>query len=252
MGNLFIGFPVPKAKIADMIIGEAAPKEHHTDHEAGGDDEMNCTGLEGAGGTSLPFDDLLYATNFESIDGLWSEVNGGGAINLDYHYVQLTTGGANDDLARLKRYPTCTSTAMTWNNNRSFSTEVILSVDTPANTRIVIGTGDLGSGTGFGFIIDNGRFKTWCQSGHWSSNFEIADWSGGSFWEKKRLKAHKTGASEVKFYVDGSLVHTETEWVPSGDGAGTERLLLKTEVMNSADGSSVNLYMSDYSLWQAA
>ena len=46
MGNLFIGFPVPRAKIAEMIEGSAPPIIHHDRHEASGDDE-------------IPFEDIL-------------------------------------------------------------------------------------------------------------------------------------------------------------------------------------------------
>jgi len=54
MSNFFLGFPVSRAKIAEMIEGYAPPISHHGRHEDGGDDEIDCTGLTGAGGgTSL-------------------------------------------------------------------------------------------------------------------------------------------------------------------------------------------------------
>ncbi|GAH85805.1 unnamed protein product, partial [marine sediment metagenome] len=74
MANLFIGFPVPRARIADMIEGSAPPTlhapqhesggtdeveflkltdhAHKSEHESGGDDEIDCTDLAGAGGLS--------------------------------------------------------------------------------------------------------------------------------------------------------------------------------------------------------
>jgi len=45
MGNLFLGFPVARSKIADMIRGSASPIEHHARHESGGDDEIDISGL---------------------------------------------------------------------------------------------------------------------------------------------------------------------------------------------------------------
>jgi len=66
MGNQFIGFPVPRARIADMIAGSAPPKIHHTGHETGGDDEIDCTGLAGAGGVTLPFDDINIVETIQS------------------------------------------------------------------------------------------------------------------------------------------------------------------------------------------
>ncbi|GAH54174.1 unnamed protein product, partial [marine sediment metagenome] len=40
MANLFIGFPVPRAKIADMIEGAAPPLEHVVNHLPGGSDQL--------------------------------------------------------------------------------------------------------------------------------------------------------------------------------------------------------------------
>jgi len=40
MANLFIGFPVPRAKIADMIEGAAPPLEHVSNHLPPGSDPL--------------------------------------------------------------------------------------------------------------------------------------------------------------------------------------------------------------------
>lgn len=40
MGNLFIGFPVPRAKIADMIEGSAPPLNHIANHRPSGSDPL--------------------------------------------------------------------------------------------------------------------------------------------------------------------------------------------------------------------
>lgn len=44
MGNLFIGFPVPRARIADMIEGAAPPLEHFENHEPDGSDPIVLPG----------------------------------------------------------------------------------------------------------------------------------------------------------------------------------------------------------------
>ena len=44
MGNLFIGFPVPRAKIADMITGSAPPLNHVANHEPDGSDPLVLPG----------------------------------------------------------------------------------------------------------------------------------------------------------------------------------------------------------------
>lgn len=44
MANLFFGFPVPRAKIADMISSEAAPIDHVADHLPDGSDPIVAPG----------------------------------------------------------------------------------------------------------------------------------------------------------------------------------------------------------------
>jgi len=44
MANLFIGFPVPRAKIADMIEGSAPPLEHVSNHLPSGSDPIVLPG----------------------------------------------------------------------------------------------------------------------------------------------------------------------------------------------------------------
>ena len=44
MGNLFIGFPVPRAKIATMIEEAAPPLEHYANHEPDGSDPLVLPG----------------------------------------------------------------------------------------------------------------------------------------------------------------------------------------------------------------
>lgn len=45
MPNLFSGFPVSRAKIAEQISGSAPPINHVTNHENGGTDEISLAGL---------------------------------------------------------------------------------------------------------------------------------------------------------------------------------------------------------------
>ena len=44
MGNFFLGFPVPRAKIADMITGAAPPLEHIVNHLPPGSDPLVLPG----------------------------------------------------------------------------------------------------------------------------------------------------------------------------------------------------------------
>lgn len=85
MANLFIGFPVPRAKIADMIAGAAPPLEHYENHEPDGSDpivlpvdispnqilQWNGTkfvGAEPAGNGGLPSPISIHPSQFHPID----------------------------------------------------------------------------------------------------------------------------------------------------------------------------------------
>ena len=85
MGNLFIGFPVPRAKIADMIIGSAPPLEHIPNHRPNGSDPLvlpgdidpgefvgwNGTKFVGAaagGNGGFPSPISIHASHFNPVD----------------------------------------------------------------------------------------------------------------------------------------------------------------------------------------
>lgn len=85
MANLFIGFPVPRAKIADMITGAAPPLNHVSNHLPDGSDPIVLPGdisddevLQWNGtkfvGTAAPADGAfpspisIHATHFNPVD----------------------------------------------------------------------------------------------------------------------------------------------------------------------------------------
>lgn len=77
MPNLFSGFPVSRAKVAEIITGEAAPKNHVTDHESGGDDELSVTSLSGLlGDPQTPLAHDLDDHGAVSLTDLNSKISG--------------------------------------------------------------------------------------------------------------------------------------------------------------------------------
>lgn len=248
MANLFIGFPVPRARIADMIEGSAPPIIHHDDHEDGGKDEIDCTNLVGAGGISLPFSDLLYSTVFESLDGFGQLTAGGGAITLYESKVLLETGGTSGDQARLRKWLDNPAIGFDWDKNSEFKTHVIFEAGGATNNIMQIGVGMVGESTGYGFIVENGILKAVSQVGGTREQHTISDWSAGAFDHTIKLRAHKTGASEIKFYVDDALVYTADTTIPSG--AYAIALLFYSRAYNAAGGDWVGLTFSEFQFWQ--
>ena len=250
MGNMFLGFPVPRAKIADMIATDAPPTLHKENHEAGGKDELDCTGLVGAGGVTLPFEDYFYNTRFDSIDGIRQSASGGGSLTLDDRYITIECDGVNNAFANIEKRPSYPAVPLTWDKNREFKAQAWFKAATVANTIMVIGTGYLYNGTGFGFIVEDGIFKAVSQVGAAREDHTIEDWSAAPFDEVRRLRAHKTGANEIKFYVDDVLVYTATTTIPSG--ATYDEKVMYIFTWNTGASGQTWIRLSDWSLWQKA
>ena len=248
MGNQFIGFPVPRAKIADMITGEAAPKDHHADHENGGDDEVDCTGLEGAGGLTLPWDDFVYLAAFESLDGYRATQAGGGAISIDGEGLLLETGGASGDEYSIQKAINDQPVPLTWAKNKQFITAVNFSAGGATAGYQAIGIGTLESGNFLGFRVVNGLFQAVAKTGAGEETFQIADWSAGGYDHQRRLKiVHPAGAG-AEFWVDGVKVYTATTQIPAG--VSNAQILLHAIVKNTGAGNWLGLFFSHYHYWQ--
>ena len=250
MGNSFIGFPVPRAKIADMITGTAPPAIHATQHETGGSDVLDGTKIPGAGGVTLPFSDYFYNTRFDSIDGIRQSASGGGSLALNYQQLEIECNGVNNAFAQIEKTPNFPCVQLSWDKNREFKTQVNFKSAVVANTIMVVGTGYLHNNTGFGFTCIDGIFKAVSQVGAVQEEFIIEDWSAAPFSEDRRLRAHKTGANEIKFYVDDVLVYTATTTIPSGTSYNEKVMYMF--VWNNGESGQTWIRLSDFTIWQEA
>ena len=95
MANLFIGFPVPRAKIADMIEGAAPPLDHATQHEYGGDDAIDPTDQNSL--VTLPFPLAGFFLDSYEVEGPgWQYSDtGDGAMFLYADRREMQTGSTN-------------------------------------------------------------------------------------------------------------------------------------------------------------
>ena len=136
MPNLFLGFPVSRAKIAEMIEGSAPPIAHAPWHLPDGQDPLilpaditagQAVGWDGskykgyaAGGAGGP--DLLtnffYQTFFESLDAFYQYVRYTGAITLYNYAVYLSTGAQINSRARLYKQCSVPTPGLTWAKKR--------------------------------------------------------------------------------------------------------------------------------------
>lgn len=233
-----------------MIEGLAPPTEHKTQHQDGGDDALDVTGLVGAGGDTLPFLDFLWTYYGEGLDGISDGSNAGGSVTVTDEYVELATNGTQYSLGLIKKNPFFVPLQFEWAKNRMFNTKVrfrLLGAKT--NTKFVVATGDPDASSGWGFLVADGVFQTVCRNGTNQSTHVIEDF--GSFGiEDRTLRAHRTNFNEVKFYVDNLLVHTETSYVPYGITDAKE--IMHMWAYNSDTGDGCTLRFSTFDFWQAA
>jgi len=250
MGNLFIGFPVPRAKIADMISSAAPPLLHAADHEKDGNDEIDATDLVGAGGLTLPWDDLVYHAAFESLDGYRATDVGGGAITIDGEGLLLETGGTLNDEYSIRKAFDNSFVPLTWAKNKQFVVGARLSAGGSSNGYQFIGIGSYASGNCLGFRVVNGKFEAFARKASSEETHEIADWSAGAYDHQKRLKVLLNAAVDVEFWVDGVKEYTAITQIPTG--TSNAQMLLHAIVKNTGTGHWLGLYFSHYHYWQAA
>ena len=250
MGNMFLGFPVPRAKIADMIATDAPPTLHKENHEAGGKDELDCTGLVGAGGLTLPWDDFIYLAAFESLDGYRTTQAGGGAITIDGEGLCLETGGTSGDEYSIKKALNDQPIPMTWEKNKQFVTAANFTAGGATAGYQFIGIGNYASGNCLGFRVVDGKFEAFARKGGSEETYEIADWSAGAYDHQKRLKIIHNAGVDVEFWVDDVKVCTFTTQVP--EGTSNAQILIHSIVKNTGAGNWLGLFFSYYHYWQEA
>lgn len=217
MGNLFLGFPVARAKIADMISSSAPAVIHHTQHEDGGSDEINVTGLTGAGGgLQVPFTNHLYANPCSSKDNLNPTVTGSAVIALQPNGIILETFSTANSTALAQHDTENTLPHLAWTKARQFQCDAKLRSATSVTATMVLFTGDYTANRGFGFMVTGGKLYGYCGTGATNSSVELETLAAGSFTKYRNLRAIFTPAVDCKFYVDGVLLGTITTDLPSG------------------------------------
>lgn len=216
MGNFFLGFPVARAKIADMISGSAPPTVHRAQHEDGGKDEIDCTGLAGAGGITLPWDDLFFQLLFESLDGFYTYAYESAANSINEFGLKLSTGGTAGSIANVIKKPVALIPQFNWAKNSTLQIGFQHRINTNSTVLLQLLVGEPANLKHIGFkILDNVLYGT---IGNGSSESTVSLGSAGALNATitTRLKAVYTLNTKVEFYKNGTLVAEITSGFPTG------------------------------------
>lgn len=236
MGNLFMGFPVPRARIAEMIEGAAPPLEHAANHIPGGSDEIILTGDISAGqilqwngakfvgiatpsgGMATRYADphLFLATNFESLDGFFTSTTATAAVALSEAKLELTTGTTITALAHLHKEHTVQFPLGSWDVDRAFRAMVYLKGQINEVGENVIGSGKGYSNRHIGFVVLDGDLCGCVHNGSSLTTVSLDDWGGGSYSKTKYLEAIFTAGEKCEFYINGVKIDEIDTGLPSG------------------------------------
>jgi len=216
MANLFIGFPVPRAKIADMIVGAAPPLEHKTQHEDGGDDELDLSGMEGAGGVAFPLRGI-WINDFSADHARWYKTyTGTGALTRSYDTLSLVTGETNPSTALLYRIRRQSIVTPTWEKKRHLIFQAYLDCDDTDTAEMSVQTGYPPDDISFGFDVTGGLLYSLCRNASGDAWHVCKTFGEAYIGEDIVLEAISFPGEKVEFWVNGVLEHTETTRLPSG------------------------------------
>lgn len=233
-----------------MIATDAPPKVHHTDHENGGADEVDCTGLTGAGGISLPFDDLFWTTWFESLDGLHQALSGTGAISLSESHVELATGATAGSSARLDKYTDYPVPALSWDKAQQLKTKTWLRSDTSNVCDAWVQRGRAGIFSHIGFKVTAGKLYGTIGNGSAETLLELETLGASNYTEERGLVAKFSPGTECRFYVDGVDKGAISTNLPSGLASADYLMYLRVE--NPGAAETKYLLISMFQFWQEA
>lgn len=270
MGNMFLGFPVPRAKIAEMIEGSAPPLEHKENHEPDGSDPLalpedistdqilkwNGSKFIGsdapAGGIATRYDDpnLFFCTNFESLDAI-SQLTGGGATVTLYHiYLLLDTTQSTTGYCKLYKGVSHSFPSATWDKAYKFRTTVRILSETDEKGDIYIVRGTVGNYPHLGFFINDGVLKGISRNGSAVSTVTLETLGAAAYDEERALEVAFTPATKAEFYVDGIKEGEITTNLPSGTGYANYYFYL--HVLTNGNNKRLKFYISNFQSVQAA
>ena len=247
MPNSFLGFPVPRAKIADMIAAAAPPSLHHAQHENGGSDEIDATGLAGAGdGFQVPFANHVFSSDCSSISNLIISTTLTGVVAADDNGIVLETFLTAGTEVEVRSELGSTVPFQSWDNARQFDCTVKMRASTNKTADMYMITGSRADNTGFGFYVSEGELFAFTGNGASTTYNSVEVLAAGSYTKYRQLRAILTPGVDCKFYVDSVLLETITTTLPTG--TSFSNTYADFYVSNNADANDKYMVVNSYSV----
>lgn len=235
-----------------MITGEAAPKDHHADHEDGGSDEVDCTGLEGAGG-GLTYDDFIYETFFEALDGFYIDKSGAEVVDAGHIQLSIDTLGSANSYVTFYKKSQRDNPVLTWDKERRlrFAIWANSQSDQYGDFEMVLGYQAIVDHH-IGFVIYDGVLKGSVGNGTDQTTVDLFTIAAAAWTYAPRLELHHYPGDRVDFYVNDVLTGTidTPSLLPSGTTYADS--LIGLDIRNNAHAKTLWFRVSNWKFWQAA
>lgn len=248
MGNLFIGFPVPRAKIADMISSAAPPLLHAYTHEPGGDDEVTIP----PAGMSNPYDynGYHYKTRFPTLDEFEVTEYQSGAVNHTHERIYLSTGGTQGSYASIKKAAAYKLPLLSYDKDIFIRFKIYSTVYAEVNPNAYIITGGETNQKHIGISIYNLKLCSTVHNGSSRSQNTFYEWGSPPEDFTSIIEIKFYAGLRAEYYLGGELLHTQTEYLPSG--WFHDNYFLKLCVSNSDTTRNLFIGISSLELYQPA
>lgn len=188
MANFFLGFPVPRARIADMVAA--------VDLYAG--------------------KGIYWHTMFESLDGMYTASSPAGNVTITSTHLTLATSGGASDWASAYKDPSEWRTPPSWTYGVKFKCDVTFQSSPGSTGELHICAGARGTGRHVGFKVLNGKLYGSVGNGTAETlTAALEDWGSSGYYQTKSLEVVYDGTKAV-FYVDGVEVATLSTGLPTG------------------------------------
>jgi len=266
--NLFLGFPVPRAKIASMIEGSAPPLEHAPWHEPDGSDPIilpadiiagqivKWTGIKfiGIDAPTGGIPDLysgkglFFLDTYNTLDGYRQTKSVTGSILLTSTYVYISTGLTATGRADILKETGGITSKYSWEKGCNFLTRVNVAHGNDSGSLQFIGTGSYGDGErGFGFEFINTKIRGYSVNGGTQVYVDLITGLGNAYSANYEFEAIYTPGSKIEFYLDGVKKGEITTQVPTGTG---NRDFLLRHYVRSSENVEHNMYIYYSKFWQ--
>jgi len=250
MANMFLGFPVPRARIADMIATTAPPAIHNTNHASGGSDQLDVTGLTGAGGVAFPLRGL-WLDDYEADHARWTPAfTGSGALERNEDQLALLTDDTNPSTAKTYLKIKQPIMALSFDKKRHFLIAPYIDCDDRPTALCYMYTGDWGNTNHFGFEIhDSGLYGVASKSGG-SSEVLLKTYEDAYIGDDLVLEAILYPGDRCDFYIAGVLEGSVNTNLPTGTDRADIPFFLKVD--NQSTANNVAIEFSNVQCYQEA